>query len=164
MWHPMQDFESATVGPSGGDDAVAINSALASGAPSVRVVGNLNIASPIVIPEYKSLYAESPLYIFKQFNGPMLIMKSWSTTYGILWEGNGDAYSGPGILCEANTSRQQMGRFRVMRCRGPCIDMSAYAAGAYCSIGGGDLCLIQRNNLALPAIRQSNVACQSYRL
>jgi hypothetical protein len=147
-----KDFDSAVVGPSGGDDAIAVNNAFAAGAPSVRVIGSLNIYSPIIVPDYSLLYAESRLYITKQFDGPMCVLGSWAETYGINWEGNGGAYDGAGILCKENTVRQQLSQTRIMRCRGPCIDMSAYAAGAYSSIGGGELCLIQRYDITLPAI------------
>lgn len=151
-----KDFESAVVGPTGGDDAQAVNNAFASGVPSVRVVGNLNIYSPILVPDYGLLYAESRLYITKQFSGPMCVLGSWAETYGINWEGNGGAFAGPGILCEENTLRQQLSRTRIMRCAGPCVDMSAYAAGAYASIGGGELCLLQRYDITLPAIALPN--------
>jgi hypothetical protein len=146
------DFDSFTLGPGDGDAAPLINAAYSQGYTSVRVVGTLTVRSPIRIPQNRILYSEGPQYIQKGFNGPMCIMESWSEMMGLFWLGNGGTYDGPGILCEANTARQVIARTRITDMRGPCVDMSGFAAGAYASIGGGELCLMQRNDFTLPAI------------
>lgn len=142
------DFDAYVAVPTGGDDAPQINNAFMS-YQSVRVAGPLKLRSAINLPANKQLYAECDQYITKEYNGPMLVMGEWSKTSGILWEGNGLNYTGPGIKVVNSTLRQEIKSTRVMRCEGACLDMSEYAAGGYCNVSD---CMFQRQNLALPAI------------
>lgn len=142
------DFECATVGPTGGDDAAAINAAFVS-APAVRVVGTLNLRSTITVPPYKALFAESRQTLTKQFDGPMCVLGEWASTSLLRWEGAGGSFDGAGILCVANSTGQTIENTWVLQTRGACVDMSATAAGSYCTITGG---LYQRYDRTLAAI------------
>jgi hypothetical protein len=142
------DNDSYVIDASVVDVAGTVNAALA-GYRSVRIAATGRLKAPINVPPNRTLYSEGMNYLIKEFNGPMIVMDGSSEVIGLLLEGDGADYDGPGIVLPANTSQQSVERVRVMRTRGIAIDCTAVGAGTSASF---EKCTLQRHNPTLPAM------------
>jgi hypothetical protein len=150
------DFDSPVIDASHFDAGAEINAVLRDH-DNARIAGDwLNVRTTIWLNAYKELYCETPSTLLKQFNGPILVMRSGGFqkldgTLGFNGQAN-VGFTGDNIYVEPGGGWQKFNSIRSTNCNGYAVHMEQAHAGHMASFYD---CLLQcadraRGGLKLP--------------